>query len=244
MGRGGDGMRRWKEVPGEDSAQDLLGMCRQEPDEKTLIDYTVDTLLSLASRTDPTVRRSMTFFDAHSSTPPRISLQTYLYRWQQYAETSEDVLVSAMVYIKRSRIPLTPLNIHRLILAALLLASKWREDLYFTNAYYALVGGVSLSELNRLECALLCAIEWNIHVSREEYDETWAQLIHHHSDSVLKLQCPWENLNEDPIPELWEILAQTKPVFECFKRAASVLYSFVGCPNPTSLPSPQGWPDA
>lgn len=45
--------------------------------------------------------------------------------------------------------------IRRLVLTALTIAAKFHDDIYYSNAFYARVGGVSVAELNTLELTLL-----------------------------------------------------------------------------------------
>jgi hypothetical protein len=57
----------------------------------------------------------------------------------------------------------------RLLLAALTCAAKFYDDVYYSNAYYAKVGGVSTQELNQLEAAFLEIVDWRLFVTPEEY---------------------------------------------------------------------------
>jgi len=88
--------------------------------------------------------------------------------------------VLALIYIERltkmhPEISFSALSWHRLIITAITLAAKFHEDTYYSNNYYAEVGGVSLRELNMLEQLFLKMIDWKLQVSPEEY-ETCANL--------------------------------------------------------------------
>ena len=61
------------------------------------------------------------------------------------------------------------LVLHRLILAALVVSTKYNEDIIYKNSHYAKVGGVSLEELNLLEHYFLENIDYNIYINPEEY---------------------------------------------------------------------------
>ncbi|KAF4689402.1 mitochondrial peripheral inner membrane protein, partial [Perkinsus olseni] len=61
------------------------------------------------------------------------------------------------------------LNVHRLVLTALTVAAKFHDDIYYSNAFYARVGGVSVAELNTLELTLLKMMDWQCFVPTEEY---------------------------------------------------------------------------
>ena len=56
----------------------------------------------------------------------------------------------------------------RLLITGTMLACKFMDDRYFTNNYYAQVGGVSLQELNSLELELLCRLGYRAHVDVPE----------------------------------------------------------------------------
>ena len=47
------------------------------------------------------------------------------------------------------------LTAHRLVLVGLVCAAKFWDDEFYTNNYYARVGGVPLGELNKLELDFL-----------------------------------------------------------------------------------------
>ena len=57
-----------------------------------------------------------------------------------------------------------------------MLAIKYNEDDYYSNQYYARVGGVSLNELNELEYNLLILLEFDIFVDDDVYTKYENQL--------------------------------------------------------------------
>lgn len=92
----------------------------------------------------------------YSKKPPPISLEDYLMRIHQYCPMSTAVYLAASYYIHKLAfielaIPVTRRNSHRLILAALRISMKALEDLCYPHHRFAKVGGVSESELARLE---------------------------------------------------------------------------------------------
>lgn len=64
---------------------------------------------------------------------------------------------------------LTDLNVHRVVLAALLAAVKFVDDEVYSNAHYASIGGVDVAELNGLEYVFNQAVDWKLFVTGEEY---------------------------------------------------------------------------
>ena len=69
------------------------------------------------------------------------------------------------------------LNIHRLILAALVLAIKYLDDSYANNIVYAKIGGLSLLEFNKLEIDMLEMMNFNLYVDPEVYFEYHNELL-------------------------------------------------------------------
>ena len=101
-----------------------------------------------------------------------ISIREYIKRWSKYAHNEEQVLLIAMIYLDRccvkTKMTVSPTNVHRLLLACLLVASKWYHDTPFSNKHYAAVGGVSLRDLNRLEVALLKDMRFSTHIEKKQ----------------------------------------------------------------------------
>jgi hypothetical protein len=66
-------------------------------------------------------------------------------------------------------------NIHRLFIASVLIAIKYNEDDYYDNNYYAKVGGISLSEMNKLEfefvkcCGFQFFVELDLYLKYKNY---------------------------------------------------------------------------
>jgi hypothetical protein len=79
----------------------------------------------------------------HALRPPAISILDYCARIHKYASCSPECFVLALVYIdrliQRNNILLNSLNVHRIIITAVMMAAKFFDDHYFNNAYYAKV---------------------------------------------------------------------------------------------------------
>ncbi|KAK3810109.1 MAG: hypothetical protein J3Q66DRAFT_352138 [Benniella sp.] len=69
------------------------------------------------------------------------------------------------------------LNIHRLLITCLMVATKFTSDLLYSNARYAMVGGLSLPELNRLELEFLFTIQFELDVKVEELQKVGNVLL-------------------------------------------------------------------
>ena len=87
--------------------------------------------------------------------------------------------------IERNNFLLTELNVHRVVITAILLAAKFFDDAYYNNAYYAKVGGVLVSELNGLEVDFLFRINFSLHVQPDVFEKYKAELVAHSINSGL-----------------------------------------------------------
>jgi hypothetical protein len=89
----------------------------------------------------------------HSSKPPTISVKSYLEdRILKYAGCSEETFILALIYMDQvvqfnPEFVISSLNVHRLLITSIMLASKFFDDVYYNNAYYARVGGISNIEV-------------------------------------------------------------------------------------------------
>lgn len=119
----------------------------------------------------------------HALKAPSIGILQYLERIHKYASCSTECFILALIYIDRliqgNNFLLTELNVHRVAITSILLAAKFFDDAYYNNAYYAKVGGVLVSEMNRLEVEFLFRINFSLHVSPELYNKYHAQLSQH-----------------------------------------------------------------
>merc|ERR1719487_223256 len=109
-------------------------------------------------------------------TSAQLSICDYLSRISTYFQCSHECFVLALVYIDRivklhPEFTICNLNIHRLLVTSVMLAVKFFDDVYYSNAYYAKVGGVKLKEVNALQAQFLQLIDWKLHVSPQEYDQ-------------------------------------------------------------------------
>jgi len=111
----------------------------------------------------------------HAVRVPSVSIHDYLFRIARYFLCTPECFVIALIYIdrimkKHGEFVVCKLNIHRLIVTSMMLSVKFFDDVYYSNAYYAKVGGVKGSEMNLLEIHFLKLIDWQLFVSPEEFD--------------------------------------------------------------------------
>ncbi|KAL3509657.1 hypothetical protein ACH5RR_029058 [Cinchona calisaya] len=110
---------------------------------------------------------------------PSISIPKYLERIYKYTNCSPSCFVVGYVYIDRlvHKYPdslLVSLNVHRLLVTCVMVASKMLDDVHYNNAFFARVGGVTNAELNRLELELLFLLDFGVTVSSQVF-ETYCQ---------------------------------------------------------------------
>jgi hypothetical protein len=102
---------------------------------------------------------------------PGISINYYIKRILKYCLINHSTAVFCLILI--DRIPeeflVSRFNIHKIILASMLIASKINEDKIHTNAYFSRVGGINLFEMNTLEIDLLNLIQFNLFVNEGTY---------------------------------------------------------------------------
>lgn len=133
------------------------------------------------SSSRPTDQSQITKF--HALKAPGISVLAYLERIHKYASCSTECFVLALIYIDRliqkNNFFLTELNVHRVVITAVLLAAKFFDDAYYNNAYYAKVGGVMVQEMNSLEVEFLFRINFSLHANPEVYSKYQRELLCH-----------------------------------------------------------------
>ncbi|KAK6155956.1 hypothetical protein DH2020_010204 [Rehmannia glutinosa] len=132
----------------------------------------LSSLLQRVSETNDVFGR----FDAqkmsifHGLTRPTISIHSYLERIFKYANCSPSCFIVAYIYLdrfaqKQPLLPINSFNVHRLLIASVLISAKFMDDIFYNNAYYAKVGGISTAEMNLLEVDFLFGLGFQLNVS-------------------------------------------------------------------------------
>lgn len=134
----------------------------------------------------------------YSKRPPPISTEDYLMRMHKYCPMSTAVYLASSLYITRLAIqekvlPVTPRNVHRLLLACLRVAMKALEDLSWPHARFSKVGGVSESELGRLEITFCYLMDFSLKVD--------AAMLQREAESLCQ-QNRYEAVVFDPVSPL------------------------------------------
>ena len=105
---------------------------------------------------------------------PNISLKNYLSRILKYTKPQPSTIIISLILIDKfcetSKINLNKKNIHKIFLTSIIVAIKYNEDEYFTNNYYAKVGGILQKELFNLEYMFLTLLNFNIFIDEKIYN--------------------------------------------------------------------------
>ena len=110
----------------------------------------------------------------HALRLPKISLSEYIDRMIRYCPASEATYTVMYIYLDRianssDEAFINKHTLHRLVLAAFVVASKYCDDVFETNSYYARVGGISVAEINNLEIEFLSRLHFDLFVPLNEY---------------------------------------------------------------------------
>ena len=124
----------------------------------------------------------------NSASIPNINLHEFLRRLHKYTQFSAECLIIAIIYVDRynMRMPdfsLNNLNVHKMILTAVLLAAKYQDDFYYDNKAFQFAGGVNAFHLHQLELDLFQKLEYNLFVSVQDYEELELKLYEVYANS-------------------------------------------------------------
>ncbi|KAK6162678.1 hypothetical protein DH2020_002519 [Rehmannia glutinosa] len=133
----------------------------------------------------------------HGLTRPTISIQSYLERIFKYANCSPSCYIVAYVYLDRftqrqPALPINTFNVHRLLITSVMVSAKFMDDMYYNNAYYAKVGGISTTEMNFLEVDFLFGLGFHLNVTPSTFHSYCSYL-----QREMMMQ-PQLNISEEP----------------------------------------------
>lgn len=119
---------------------------------------------------------------------PAISIEGFLARmaryiniWRSHPGGRESAGVRAAVittlylnHIDRlnPEYPISMHNIHRLLIAGMLVATKWTEDRGVSTEWWSRVAGISMSEVNKLEAKFCHLLQFELFIDEIKYLET------------------------------------------------------------------------
>jgi len=106
---------------------------------------------------------------------PKLSLSGYASRIEKYFGCTVECYVMCMLYIDRivkmnPDFEVSDLTCHRLLLVSIMVATKFHDDIYASNEYFAKVGGIQLDDLNKMEAEFVKLLKWNLYMTADEYE--------------------------------------------------------------------------
>ena len=106
----------------------------------------------------------------YSCTEPDIDWEMYVDRVHRYTKGSNMCFIVALILILRTNMNFNVFNAHRLLITSVAVAVKYLDDRWYSQSYYATVGGLNggAEELNRCEIELLRLLNFNVHVTNKE----------------------------------------------------------------------------
>jgi len=157
----------------------------QEAESKAVVTVLAAVLERLvkSNESNPNGNKKTEVTKYHALKAPGITIQQYLYRIHKYTLVSTESFVLALIYIdrliQRNNFVLSELNVHRVVITAVLIAAKFFDDHYYNNQYFSRVGGVLLSEMNSLEVDFLFRVNFSLHVKPDIYAKYQSELVSH-----------------------------------------------------------------
>jgi len=147
-------------------------------------------------KSEPNLAFDRTF---SGSKVPRISIEEYVSRIVHYLtglakfEINNDYdnhchsdlafryIVMALILLDKlslvDQVQINSTNIHRVLITAVMIASKLLDDIQPNNQYFAQLGGVSKPELNRYEAHFCSLLKFNLHVSQETFELYYQKIL-------------------------------------------------------------------
>lgn len=129
----------------------------------------------------PTYAEDISVF--FSVTPPSVGTAAYIGHVLTHARASAGVAIAVVALLDRAaaadgRLGLHPLNVHRLVTTAVVVAAKVVDERTYPLAHFARVGGFGgVAELARCERVLLDTLGWRLVVTRREYEAVVGRVV-------------------------------------------------------------------
>ncbi len=105
---------------------------------------------------------------------PRIGVKHYLERIVKYSRVSLETLVYSVILVDRyienqDEYLINEFNVHKVFFVALVLSSKFHEDLRLANKDFAKIGGISKGELLILEMNFLRIVKFELKINPDTF---------------------------------------------------------------------------
>ena len=141
-------------------------------DTDALVELAAENIDRIIAHNDQLPLRSQDVTRFHSQARADITVRDYLRRVVQFCALEKCCILTILVYMDRVRgrggtLVVSSITVHRIIITAIVVATKTLCDSYYTNDHYAKVGGITMAELNVLEIELLTLLDWRLNVTPE-----------------------------------------------------------------------------
>ena len=125
--------------------------------------------------------------------PSSMTLLTFIFRIRKFGKCSDACFLVALIYLDRivntSGFVLTPHNVHRIMLTAVMVAAKFHEDHFYNNAFFAKLGDVAIEEMNSSEIELLQQLRFSLVVTGDLYNKYHLQLCCYRERACALAKC-------------------------------------------------------
>lgn len=157
-----------------DLSESEVGFC-ESPRVLPILAFLLDKVVQRNEKLLEASKKQEKITVFHGLRAPNLSIRSYIDRIFKYSNCSPSCFTLAYVYIDRfihqqPEVPITSLNVHRLLITSVMVAAKFVDDAFFNNAYYAKVGGVSTLEMNRLELEFLFNLDFKLQVTVSTFE--------------------------------------------------------------------------
>jgi hypothetical protein len=192
---------------------------QHEETYKQIISPVISSFLTMlvAENDKKPLQKQLGAFNAQN--PPEVSIADYLARIVKYTPCSAECYLLSLIFIDRiaqsQHVRINSYNVHRILLITLLISAKLLDDTTVNNKYYSHVGGISIKELNNLECKLLVLLNYDLYVSEYTFElyryELELQLIRQmcvdaDEDFSIEDILKWEDNKAFPTADAFEYL--------------------------------------
>merc|ERR1719245_1817171 len=157
---------------------------RKNPDRWVTVSALCQSLESMCQKNRPwgETRRSMGNIRFKTPNMPYIPLAVYLKRIAWFFECSKECFVIALEYIHqlvrvRSDVKVNYTTVRQLIVAALRLSSKFNDDKFTRNSYYAHIVDLPTSTVAVFEAQMLFFLKFDLNVRPEQYYARYATML-------------------------------------------------------------------
>jgi len=183
--------KNWCLAIDDESSQDLslaqsaAFMAREAKEQWKYIDTLVEFLDQAVKVNDSLFKNGPVLPEKLSAfLGPRMGFNCsyYVKRILKYSGADPCCAIAALIYLDRFQLrhpnlPLTSKTLQRLLLVALMTATKYLEDQTCLNSRWAEIGGIPLRELNQLELEFLFALDFDLALPSAEYSRCAAALL-------------------------------------------------------------------